>query len=106
MKNVSRTLRSFRICLTAVAICAVWMSSNSFAAGQTVPEKAWKAVEAALGRSGKMQPGEVLKFSMPRKDMQVTIGGTPVKPGLALGSWAAFKKMGNTAMVMGRSCPG
>ena len=62
---------------------------------------AWKPVEGALGRSGKMQPDGSFKFSMPRKDMNVTVGGTPIKAGLALGSWAAFKGTASNAMVMG-----
>src|SRR5215510_10296228 len=61
----------------------------------------WKAVEQALGRSGAMQPGDVYKFSMPRGDLHVTAKGVEIKPALALGSWAAFKKMGSQAMVMG-----
>lgn len=61
----------------------------------------WKGVESALGRSGSVQPGDVYKFGMPRKDMQVTVEGVAIKPGLALGSWVAFKKMGTEAMVMG-----
>ena len=61
----------------------------------------WKAVEAALGQSGQMQPGDVFKFSMPRKDMKVTKDGVSIAPGLALGSWAAFKTMGDHAMLMG-----
>jgi Domain of Unknown Function (DUF1259) len=61
----------------------------------------WKPVEGALGRSGKMQPDGSFKFSMPRKDMSVTVSGTQVKAGLALGSWAAFKGTASTAMVMG-----
>jgi len=61
----------------------------------------WKAVEDAMGRGGDLQPDGVLKFSLPRKDLRVTVGGTELKPGLALGSWVAFKKMGNQAMVMG-----
>ncbi len=65
------------------------------------PESEWKPVEAAIGRAGQMQPGEVMKFSMPRKDLRVTVGGTEIKPGLALGSWVAFKKMGPQAMAMG-----
>jgi hypothetical protein len=61
----------------------------------------WKPVEAAMGRSGQMQPGDVFKFSMPRRDLTVTKNGVKIAPGLALGSWAAFKKMGNQGMVMG-----
>jgi hypothetical protein len=61
----------------------------------------WKSVDAALGRAGQMQPGDVYKFSMPRRDLKVTKDGITVAPGLALGSWAAFKKMGNETMLMG-----
>ena len=39
---------------------------------------------------------------MPRGDLHVTVAGTEVKPGLALGAWAAFHHVGpNDAMVMG-----
>jgi len=65
----------------------------------TPPE--WKSVEDALGRKGALQPGEVFKFSMPRSDLKVTVAGTPIKAGLALGAWLAFKKVGNDAIVMG-----
>jgi hypothetical protein len=61
----------------------------------------WKAVGQALGKEGTMQPGDVYKVSLPRSDLQVTAGGVQLKPALALGSWVAFKKMGDTAMVMG-----
>jgi hypothetical protein len=66
---------------------------------QTPPE--WKLVEDALGRSGKLQPDGAFKFAMPRKDLKVTVDGTPIKAGLALGSWAAFSSSGDNAMVMG-----
>jgi hypothetical protein len=61
----------------------------------------WKAVEDAMGRPGQMQPGDVIKFAMPRKDLHVTLDGVQIKPGLALGSWAAFKNAEGGAMVMG-----
>ena len=61
----------------------------------------WKAVEAAMGRPGQMQPGDVIKFGMPRKDLHITLDGVEIKPGLALGSWAVFKREGAGAMVMG-----
>jgi hypothetical protein len=61
----------------------------------------WKAVEQALGKSGQMQPGDVFRIGMPRTDLNVTVKGVPVKPGFALGSYAAFKQIGDHAMVMG-----
>ena len=67
----------------------------------TPPASDWKPVESALGRSGKAQPDGAFKFSLPRSDMQVTVSGTQVKAGLALGSWVAFNHPGNDAMVMG-----
>ena len=72
---------------------------NAQQSNQTSSE--WKPVEDALGRKGSMQPGDVFKFGMPRSDLKVTVEGTPIKPGLALGSWAAFKKAGDGAIVMG-----
>jgi hypothetical protein len=61
----------------------------------------WKAVEQALGKSGQLQPGDVFRIGMPRTDLAVTVKGVPVKAGFALGSYAAFKQMGDRAMVMG-----
>jgi hypothetical protein len=49
-----------------------------------------------------MQPGNVMKYSFPRSDMQVTAAGVTVRPALALGSWVAFKNVaGGHAMAMG-----
>src|SRR5215831_15025774 len=64
------------------------------------PTNEWKPVEDALGRTGQVS-GDVIRFGMPRKDLHVTLEGVEIKPALALGSWAAFKKDGNAAMVMG-----
>ena len=61
----------------------------------------WKAVEQALGKTGQVQPGDVFRIGMPRTDLSVTVKGVPVKPGFALGSYAAFKQVGDHAMVMG-----
>jgi len=36
-----------------------------------------------------------------RKDLHLALDGVEIKPALALGSWAAFKKDGKDAMVMG-----
>ncbi len=54
-----------------------------------------------MGRPGQMLPGDVIKFGMPRTDLHVVLDGIEIKPGLALGSWAAFKRDGGGAMVMG-----
>jgi Domain of Unknown Function (DUF1259) len=61
----------------------------------------WKAVDDAIGRTGQDQPDGARKFGMPRKDLSVTVNGVQVKPGFALGSWAAFNHPGKNAMVMG-----
>ncbi len=61
----------------------------------------WKAVDQAMGRTGKPQPGDVHKYSMPRGDLRVTLGGVPIKPALALGSWLAFKRVGDESIAMG-----
>lgn len=62
----------------------------------------WKDVDAAMGRAGQDQPDGTHKYALPRKDMNVTVGGVQIKAGLALGSWVAFKatSQGN-AMAMG-----
>jgi hypothetical protein len=69
-------------------------------AGQETPPE-WKGVERVMGKAGAMQPGGVIKFGFPRSDLKVTVKGVAVKPALALGSWVAFKKMGDETMVMG-----
>jgi Domain of Unknown Function (DUF1259) len=62
----------------------------------------WSAVTAAIGRSGAVQSDGVMKYSFPRTDLKVSLGGVRIRPTLALGSWVAFKRMGaSEAMVMG-----
>src|SRR5258708_16899495 len=57
-------------------------------------------IDQALGRSGQ-KTGEVYKLSFPRSDLHVSVHGLAIKPGLALGSWAAFLGTDDKAMVMG-----
>ena len=98
-----RRRRTFIRWVASVAILgASLVAYAQTTAGPSPSDSAgWKQVEAAMGRAGQMQPGDVLKFSMPRKDLHVSLGGIEIKPALALGSWAAFKREGNDAMVMG-----
>src|SRR6266545_1817128 len=59
-----------------------------------------KGIDQIIGRSGELK-GDVYKIGLPRTDLKVTADGEPIKPGLALGSWMAFKRTGDHAMVMG-----
>ena len=66
----------------------------------------WRAVDAAIGRPGVDQPGGVRRYNFPRPDLRVVAAGVQVKPTLALGGWAAFKRVpgaihGDVAMMMG-----
>jgi hypothetical protein len=57
-------------------------------------------IDQVLGRSGQ-QMGEVYRVGFPRTDLHVEVGGITIKPGLALGSWAAFAGTDANASVMG-----
>lgn len=62
----------------------------------------WTAVDKALGRSGAAQAAGVNKYSFPRNDLEVMMGGVRVRPALALGTWVAFKKTTDgKALAMG-----
>lgn len=65
-------------------------------------EPDWAAVGQALGKSGSQAPGQIYRVGLPRSDLKVTLDGIELKPALALGSWLAFRAMGDhDAMVMG-----
>src|SRR5262245_8417554 len=61
----------------------------------------WKPIDDAMGRQGQDQPDGTHRFGMPRSDLKVTANGVELKAGFALGSWAAFRNMGNHMDVMG-----
>src|SRR5215467_9809266 len=60
----------------------------------------WKKVDEALGRSAAVS-GDVHRYGFPRSDLNVTLDGVTIKPGLALGGWTAFKPAHGGVMVMG-----
>lgn len=105
----------FIVVICLVSGLAVWAqgSSSGKKAAASAQKKAassaqkgassadWKAVDDAMGRPGQDQPDGARKYGMPRKDLNVSAGGVQVKPGLALGGWAAFNNPGKNAMVMG-----
>ena len=57
-------------------------------------------LDQILGRSGQKM-GDVYRFGFPRTDLHVTLHGVAIKPGLAMGTWAAFAGTDDDAMVMG-----
>ena len=63
-------------------------------------ESDWSAVAEAIGRPGS-EGGGVYRVPFPRSDLHVTIDGTPIKTGLALGGWAAFAHDGDSTVVDG-----
>ena len=102
MQRLSVKLAVLTITVAAVAAAiAVINVALPRATAQQAADADWKAVEQALGKAGQMMPGDVYRVAMPRTDLKVKVQGVDVKPGFALGSYAAFKKMGNAAMVMG-----
>ena len=83
-----------------VAICAAVAGATVANAQVNAQEIDWQKVDAAIGRGGAVT-GDVHRYGFPRSDLQVTVDGVTIRPSFALGGWAAFKPMGNMAMVMG-----
>jgi hypothetical protein len=61
----------------------------------------WKSVDLAMGREGKPQPGGIYKYTFPRGDLRVKVGGTTIDPSLALTGWVAFQGNQFEALAMG-----
>jgi hypothetical protein len=88
--------------LVQATIFAFALTPNASAQGATTSPIDWRTVDAALGRTGAMQPGENYRFNMPRSDLRVTSQDVQIRPSFALGSWLAFKQSGpNQAVAMG-----
>ena len=97
---VTRRLASVALVLLAVRRSGDLQAQDVASASRHAND--WSAVDEALGRKGAMQPGDVMKYGFPRGDLQVSVGGVPLKPALALGSWVAFRIVaGGHAMTMG-----
>src|SRR6266550_2185471 len=105
-RNTRRFILSVAMFMLASVFVLIACSAPQNQSGQANNQQQteatdWKAVEQALGKAGSMQPGDVYKVSLPRSDLQVSVGGVQVKAPLALGSWVAFKKASDMTMVMG-----
>src|SRR5881296_1256005 len=99
MKGRNGAMKSHALKHTIVFLELVAIIAAPVTARAADPD--WKMVEQALGKSGQLQAGDVFRIGMPRTDLAVTVKGVPVKAGFALGSYAAFKQVGDRAMVMG-----
>ncbi len=82
--------------LTTIAAVTLALSNPVLAA------EAWhQEIATGLRKQGTEMPGGIYRVSLPRTDLKVTLDGVEIKPALALGSWLAFRSMGNEVMVMG-----
>jgi hypothetical protein len=86
-------MRRFHL-LGLAAAFALWVSG---AAAQDIN---WGKIDDSLGRKAQVT-GDVHRYGFPRTDLNVTLDGVTIKPGLALGGWIAFKPAHGGAMVMG-----
>jgi len=59
------------------------------------------AIASALGRTGKMMPGDVYRVGLPRTDLHVSIDGLALKPGFALGGYAVYKLEPQGTLLLG-----
>src|SRR5215208_8049371 len=107
MRTLNRS-NPFAASLIAVAGLVAVMSlsacggSSAAAQDEEASSLDWDAVGEAIGKEGERMEGDVYRINMPRSDLSVTSQGVDIKPGLALGSYAAFKQTGeNEALVMG-----
>jgi hypothetical protein len=82
--------------LTSVAVLGLLVGTPALGA-----EEWQQQIASGLGKQGTEMPGGVYRVNLPRTDLEVTLDGVAIKPALALGSWLAFKPMGNEVMVMG-----
>jgi hypothetical protein len=76
------------------------LRDGAFCTAAQAQDVDWKKVDEMLGRTAAVG-GDVHRYGFPRTDLNVTLDGVAIKPGLALGGWAAFKPMHGEVMVMG-----
>src|ERR1700704_3612344 len=80
-----------RILILSIFLCPVMLVAQGLDTAK---------IDQAMGRSGQ-KTGDVYRLGFPRTDLHVSVAGVEIKPGLALGSWAAFAGNDSDAMVMG-----
>ena len=93
MLKISRT--------TLFPALAISLAAAPLIAQKPFPAATRSAIEDALGRKGTPSPGGVLRFGFPRGDLTVVKSAITLRPSFALGSWVAFQRIGDHALVMG-----
>ena len=89
------------VALMGLSACASSQGSQSQSSSSSSTID-WDQVGQAVGKQGTLMKGDVYRIDLPRSDLNVTSQGVQIKPALALGSYTAFKDMGDgNAMVMG-----
>src|SRR3954447_9315309 len=83
-------------------VLSLAMTLPTLAIGEEAEKEAKGMLDTAtiareMGKAGETQ-GDVYKISLPRTDLKVTVEGVRLKPALALGSWIAFKSVGQGAV--------
>ena len=90
-----------RLAIAVVAVgggAAVQAQAVASATGDSLDRR---ALETVMGRIGSVLAGGVLRFGMPRTDLDVRIGEVRIRPTFALGSWVAFRAAPGGALAMG-----
>jgi hypothetical protein len=83
------------------ALCAA-LAATSARAAPPGPPLDTARIEELTGAKGSLDESEgVFKVSVPRSDLSISAAGVRLTPPMGLTSWAAFKRAGAHAMVMG-----
>src|SRR5436309_358871 len=92
--NIPRREKAMRIKSRCVVVAAIALTVPPLSAAMAADSTWQQRVGDALGKAGTEMPGGVYRVGLPRTDLHVKLDGVDIKPGLALGSWLAFKEMG------------
>jgi hypothetical protein len=101
MSNTLQWLAALFVIVALVLFGTEHYRSAASSSTSTGSQVDWTPVEQAMGKAGSLQSDGVMKFSFPRSDLKVMIGGMQIKPAFALGGWVAFMPMADGTMVRG-----
>jgi len=100
LKRKNRTIIAFLVVVLIANIFSGTLIQAQNSSSKN-PSPQWNLVEKEIGKTGELRAGEIFYISLPRNDLKVSVKGVPIRTGLALGGWVAFKQVANQAMVMG-----